>query len=103
MEGRPVSDGAWHTVWAERHGHNLLVGVDDGDGWRRNESLATLEVGEKAEGRNATPPAPLHVDKHDGVTLGGLPEFVGVSLIAVRDDLKDSECRCGVTVSFAAS
>ncbi|XP_063588683.1 neural-cadherin-like [Penaeus indicus] len=98
VEGRPVGDGAWHTVRAERHGHNLLVSVDDGDGWRRNESLVTLEEGEKAEGRNATPPAPLHVDKHDGVTLGGLPEFVGVSLIAVRDDLKDT-CLDDVRVS----
>ncbi|ROT84263.1 Cj-cadherin [Penaeus vannamei] len=98
VEGRPVGDGAWHTVRAERHGHNLLVSVDDGDGWRRNESLVTLEEGEKAEGRNSTPPAPLHVDKHDGVTLGGLPEFVGVSLIAVREDLKDT-CLDDVRVS----
>ncbi|XP_037789373.1 putative neural-cadherin 2 [Penaeus monodon] len=89
VEGRPVSDGAWHTVWAERHGHNLLVGVDDGDGWRRNESLPLLEG--VAEGGGAWgPPPPLHVDKNEGITVGGRPEFAGVNLVTVRDDLQDA-------------
>ncbi|MPC33527.1 Neural-cadherin [Portunus trituberculatus] len=42
VEGRPVGDGAWHTIKAEHHGHYLVVAVDDGDGWRRNESVGRL-------------------------------------------------------------
>ncbi|XP_063874461.1 putative neural-cadherin 2 isoform X1 [Scylla paramamosain] len=85
VERRPLGDGSWHTVAAERHGHNLLVSVDDGDGWRRNETLASLTVpGVKG------PPLPLAVDKHDGVTVGGLPEFTGVDLVTVHDDLQDT-------------
>lgn len=42
VEGRPVGDGAWHTIRAEHRSHNLVVAVDDGDGWRRNESLQVL-------------------------------------------------------------
>ncbi|ROT70199.1 Cj-cadherin, partial [Penaeus vannamei] len=87
MHGRPVSDGSWHTVWAERHGHNLVVGVDDGDGWRWNESLPALEGVD--EGGGWSPPPPLHVDKNEGITVGGRPEFAGVNLVTVRDDLKE--------------
>nr|XP_027236123.1 putative neural-cadherin 2 [Penaeus vannamei] len=91
--GTPLGDGAWHTLRAERHGHNLVVSVDDGDAWRRNESLVSLGkdaakgVSEQAKGE---PPAPLVVDKHDGVTLGGLPEFMGVNLVSVHEDLQDA-------------
>ncbi|XP_042888100.1 putative neural-cadherin 2 [Penaeus japonicus] len=87
VEGRPLSDGSWHTVRAERHGHNLVVSVDDGDGWRRNESLPVLEGVGRGGGRG--PPPPLHVDKNEGITVGGKPEFAGVSLVTVRDDLKE--------------
>lgn len=95
VEARPLGDGAWHTLRAERHGHNIVVSVDDGDAWRRNESLVSLGkdaakgVSEQAKGE---PPAPLVVDKHDGVTLGGLPEFMGVNLVSVHEDLQDSKC-----------
>ena len=87
VQRRPLGDGVWHTVAAERHGHNLLVSVDEGDGWRVNETLASLT----AHG-GLGPPPPLSVDKHDGVTVGGLPEFMGVNLVTVHDDLQDSEC-----------
>lgn len=87
VERHPLGDGAWHTIAAERHGHNLLVSVDDGDGWRLNETLASL-----AATSRLGPPPPLRVDKHDGVTVGGLPEFVGVDLVTVHNDLQDSEC-----------
>ncbi|XP_069159473.1 uncharacterized protein [Procambarus clarkii] len=89
VEGRPVGDGAWHTIVAERHGHNLAVSVDDGDGWRRNESLVSLLQGPGARGVRVSP-GPLEVDKHDGVTVGGMPEFAGVSLVTVHEDLSDS-------------
>ena len=42
VEGRPVGDGTWHTIKAEHHSHYLAVAVDDGDGWRRNESVGRL-------------------------------------------------------------
>ncbi|KAG7168189.1 neural-cadherin 2-like 6, partial [Homarus americanus] len=85
VEGRPLGDGSWHTVRAERHGDNLVVSVDDGDGWRRNESLASFLVVRERRGHGREAPTPLNVDKHDGVTVGGLPEFV-----ACVDDLRVS-------------
>ncbi|XP_071534252.1 neural-cadherin-like [Panulirus ornatus] len=94
VEGRPLGDGEWHTVRAERHGHNLVVSVDDGDAPRRNVSLASLMVPSGGDDDDADdtskPPAPLDVDKHDAVTVGGVPEFAGVSLLSVHDDLRDS-------------
>lgn len=96
VEGRPLGDGAWHTVWAERHGHNLVVGVDDGDAGNGNASIhpafLALPDGDEGGGALPPPPAPLLVDKHDGVTVGGIPEFVGVNLVTVHDDLSDSKC-----------
>ncbi|XP_069937245.1 neural-cadherin-like, partial [Cherax quadricarinatus] len=89
VEGYLLGDGAWHTVTAERHGHSLVVIVDDGDDFRRQERLAWLAA--PGEGEYATgPPMSLEVDKHNGVTVGGLPEFVGGSLIKVHDDLHDT-------------
>ncbi|XP_042876208.1 putative neural-cadherin 2, partial [Penaeus japonicus] len=73
VEGRPVDDGAWHTVRAERHGHNLLVSVDDGDGWRRNESLVTLEEG--AVGRGWDPPVTSPSADGEDVTVGAAAEM----------------------------
>lgn len=61
------------------------MSVDDGDGWRLNETLASLTASSRLG-----PPSPLRVDKHDGVTVGGLPEFVGVDLVTVHDDLQDT-------------
>ncbi|MPC21297.1 Neural-cadherin [Portunus trituberculatus] len=85
VEGRPLGDGLWHTIRAERSGHNLVLSVDDGDGWRRNESLVSF----LSDPITVTRPAPLLVDKHDGVSVGGIPEFSGVTLITVHDDLHD--------------
>ncbi|XP_050716089.1 putative neural-cadherin 2 isoform X2 [Eriocheir sinensis] len=85
VERRPLGDGAWHTIAAERHGDNLLVSVDDGNGWHLNETLASL-----AAPNGSVPPPPLIVDKHDGVTVGGLPEFRGVDLVTVQNDLQDT-------------
>ncbi|XP_037788849.1 neural-cadherin-like isoform X2 [Penaeus monodon] len=72
VEGRPIDDGAWHTVRAERHGHNLLVSVDDGDGWRRNESLVTLEEG--AVGRGWDPPVTSPSTDREDITVGAAAE-----------------------------
>ncbi|KAK4315389.1 hypothetical protein Pmani_013307 [Petrolisthes manimaculis] len=88
VEGRGVSDGEWHVVFAERHGDNLIVYVDDGDGWRRNESLASLEWEEDGDGPVTLPP-PLLVDKHEGVTVGGRPDLAGTKLLGVEEDLID--------------
>ncbi|KAK8374085.1 hypothetical protein O3P69_014994 [Scylla paramamosain] len=85
VERRPLGDGTWHTVVAERHGHNLRLSVDDGDGWSLSETLASVDTPAGEE-----PPPSLMVDKHDGVTVGGLPEFVGVNLVTVHDDLQDT-------------
>ena len=97
-----MGDGAWHTVFGERHGDNLLVGVDDGDGWRRNESLPLLQAWSgRGHGRleggsdsspQFSPPVALLVDKHEGVTVGGLPRLVGVKVVSVAEDLTDGEC-----------
>nr|XP_027225657.1 uncharacterized protein LOC113817760 [Penaeus vannamei] len=88
VDGRPLGDGEWHTVSAERHAHNLLVGVDDGDAWRSNASLITLEEAEGGPGRRR-PPA-LDVDKQEGVVVGGLPVFEEAGLVSVRADLREA-------------
>lgn len=87
VERRPLGDGAWHIIAAERHGDNLVVSVDDGNGWHLNETLASLAAPD-----GVVPPPSLRVDKHDGVTVGGLPEFRGMDLVTVHNDLQDSEC-----------
>ncbi|XP_069982972.1 putative neural-cadherin 2 isoform X4 [Penaeus vannamei] len=88
VDGRPLGDGEWHTVSAERHAHNLLVGVDDGDAWRSNASLLSLEEAEGGPGRRR-PPA-LDVDKQEGVVVGGLPVFEEAGLVSVRADLREA-------------
>ncbi|XP_069945615.1 putative neural-cadherin 2 isoform X3 [Cherax quadricarinatus] len=94
VEGRPLADGNWHTIIAERYGYNLVISVDDGDGWsRRNESLpqlTLLTLGHKEGDGQETWPGTLQIDKHDAVTVGGVPEFVGVRLIAVHHDLNQT-------------
>lgn len=94
VEGFPLGDGTWHTVRLERHGHNLLVAVDDGDGWRRNESLASFltsaHAGDMRPLLEGTP-MPIMVDKQDCCVVGGQPEFEGEVLVAVNDDLRESE------------
>ncbi|XP_045132549.1 putative neural-cadherin 2 [Portunus trituberculatus] len=98
VEGRSVGDGAWHTVFGERHGVNLLVGVDDGDGWRRNDSLVSLQEWHgrgrgRGDGRGDAlpfpPPVPILVDKHEGVTVGGRPKSEGGEVVDVTEDLAD--------------
>ncbi|XP_071534107.1 uncharacterized protein [Panulirus ornatus] len=86
VEGRPLGDGAWHTVRAERHGGSLVVSVDDGDDWRRNESLATPAD----EGMVVEPPANLGLHQSEGATVGGLPEFEDARLVGVHNDLNNS-------------
>ncbi|XP_045131274.1 putative neural-cadherin 2 isoform X2 [Portunus trituberculatus] len=101
LESFPLGDGQWHTLHVGRHGHNLGIGVDECDGWKQNDTLpslsSTTDHGEM-HGFMVAPPAPLLVDKKDGVFLGGIPEFVSLSLVAVHDDLTDS-CLDDVRVS----
>ncbi|XP_069955275.1 putative neural-cadherin 2 [Cherax quadricarinatus] len=100
VEGHPLHDGVWHLVRGGRHGHNLVISVDDGDLWSRNESLVTFDLVRDARERPGqgpgvrspppgNPPRPLIVDRNDGVNVGGVPEFVGTTLVAVHDDLHD--------------
>ncbi|ROT64422.1 putative neural-cadherin [Penaeus vannamei] len=95
VEGFPLGDGTWHTVRLERHGHNLLVAVDDGDGWRRNESLASFltsaHAGDMRPLLQGTP-MPILVDKQNCCVVGGDPELEGEALVAVHGDLRESEC-----------
>lgn len=87
VERHPLGDGEWHTIRAERHGHNLRLSVDDGDGWRCNETLPSL-----AAPGGLGPPRPLKVDKQGGVTVGGVPSFMGVDMVTVHQDLHDGAC-----------
>ncbi|XP_042879004.1 neural-cadherin-like, partial [Penaeus japonicus] len=90
VEGRPLGDGEWHTVSAERHAHNLLVGVDDNDAWRSNASLLTLQEEEGVGGPGSRRPPALDVDKQEGVAVGGLPVFEEAGLVSVHADLRDA-------------
>lgn len=104
VEGYPLGDGAWHTVGAERHGHSLVVTVDDGDGWRRNESLVSLEALEGVAG----PPPALEVDAGQGAAVGVWQEAAAETTQAdLQDDLNKREsCQAlcaNVFMSFGLS
>ncbi|XP_045130739.1 neural-cadherin-like isoform X2 [Portunus trituberculatus] len=102
VEGRGVGDGLWHTISGEQHGDNLVASVDDGDGWRRNESLATLPLGEARRGLSeairVTSPKMLLMNRLEGVTVGGVPRLIGGKLAAVNEDLTGA-CIADVRVS----
>ncbi|XP_069191341.1 LOW QUALITY PROTEIN: putative neural-cadherin 2 [Procambarus clarkii] len=76
-----LNDGKWHDVMASRYGGWMELLVDEGDGPLYNTT--------------PTPPSllgwmlPLVVDRHEGVHVGGSPEYVGVSLHAVHNDYRD--------------
>lgn len=91
LESFPLGDGQWHTLHVGRHGHNLAIGVDECDGWKQNETLPSLHTGSNHQDHPMPRPTPLRVDRKDGVLLGGIPEFVSFSLVAVHDDLTDSK------------
>ena len=94
LESFPLEDGQWHTLQVGRYGHNLAIGVDECDGWKQNDTLASLHTDTnhgELQDFFLPPPTPLRVDKKDGVLLGGIPEFVSLSLVAVHDDLSDSK------------
>ncbi|CAL4184112.1 unnamed protein product, partial [Meganyctiphanes norvegica] len=88
IDGRPVNDGHWHVLRAERHGHNLVLSLDDGDGWRHNESLADHYTSDHDDSVGA--PITVFVDKQDGLTVGGEPHFAESKLLTVNNDLTDS-------------
>ncbi|XP_069938293.1 putative neural-cadherin 2 isoform X1 [Cherax quadricarinatus] len=88
LETFPLGDGAWHTVRVGRHGPNLIIGVDDSDGWRQNgswESFHSSTLHGGTQDLASVAPVPLTVDT---VTMGGLPEFVGTTLAKVNHDLQ---------------
>ncbi|XP_042220391.1 putative neural-cadherin 2 [Homarus americanus] len=90
LESFPLGDGSWHTIRVGRHGHNLVISVDDGNGWRQNEtltSLLTTTVHGEMKAVVDNPPRPLTVDTKYGTIVGGIPEFVNRSLLTVHDDL----------------
>ncbi|XP_066968094.1 putative neural-cadherin 2 [Macrobrachium rosenbergii] len=96
VEGRPVGDGQWHSIRAECQGYNMIMSIDDGDGQRENSSLPSL-LRRQAESEQVLiseesriPQLPLEANEGDSITLGGIPEFVGVELMNVYDDLNDT-------------
>lgn len=83
-----VSDGVWHTITASRFGHELVLEIDDGDQTHeRNETLVMLAQQASTMG----PPHKLLVDKQDGISLAGIPQFAGVDVLNVEEDFYDSE------------
>ncbi|XP_068229142.1 putative neural-cadherin 2 [Palaemon carinicauda] len=87
IEGFVIGDNNWHLLRAERYGHNLKISIDDGDGFLQNESFPSL-VTHADEDWVREMPVPLEVNKNDGITIGGMPEYTGTKLIAVHDDLQ---------------
>lgn len=85
VNNRPLDDGSWHVVRAECQSYSLAMSVDDGDGWRRNDSVPEFEKEDV--------PAPMHVGRIESVFVGGMPEFTGVGHVSVQDDLRDGELR----------
>ncbi|XP_066961725.1 neural-cadherin-like [Macrobrachium rosenbergii] len=91
VNGHPVGDGKWHTIRAESHGHNLIAIVDDGDDGRLNYSIPSPVTHIQENSQKVTRrPMTLQIDKHDGVTIGGLPHLEGASLVGVKEDLTET-------------
>ncbi|XP_068229632.1 putative neural-cadherin 2 [Palaemon carinicauda] len=87
IEGFIMGDNNWHLLRAERHGHNLKLAVDDGDGLLQNESFPSL-VTDGAQDWMKEIPVSLEVNRNDGVTIGGVPEYAGTKLLTVHNDLQ---------------
>ena len=87
IEGFLLGDNNWHLLQAERLGHNLRIAVDDGDGILHNESYPSL-VTQVTEEWVKEKPVPLQIDRNDGVTIGGIPEYTGMDILEVHRDLK---------------
>ena len=66
-----------------RHGEWLELLADEGDGPLYNTTVTPSSL----HGWTA----PLLVDRHEGVHVGGSPEYVGVSLHAVHSDFRDGK------------
>ena len=83
-----MSDGIWHVVKLNRHGYNFILEIDDGDLYRRNESLhfENLKPNETPE------PLSFNIDPVDGVTVGGTTKDIEDNTSFVSNVLKDSEC-----------
>ncbi|XP_076032740.1 neural-cadherin-like isoform X2 [Oratosquilla oratoria] len=95
LTSRPVNDGVWHYLRAERYGANLLISMDDGDSWRQNATIYTLVTVKEKLSLRSRKKSPellklLNVDKQEGVHIGGTPEFLGVSVLKVHRDLENS-------------
>nr|XP_053646348.1 neural-cadherin-like [Cherax quadricarinatus] len=76
-----LNDGKWHDVHANRYGEWLELLVDEGDGVLYN----TTSTPSALQGWTRS----LSVDRHEGVHVGGSPEYVGVSLHTVHNDYRD--------------
>lgn len=82
VEDYPLIDGTWHVVVAESHGHNLMITVDDGDDWRQNDSLVTLE----APDGGPVPSVPMELDTSQGAVVGVWQEPIDTSHGEAQDD-----------------
>ncbi|KAK4314245.1 hypothetical protein Pmani_014399 [Petrolisthes manimaculis] len=73
-----VADGQWHSLHAIRYGSASFLMVDDSDDGLYNSSVVL-------EGRQA-----LRMEGQAAVRLGGSPEYKGLSLVKVHNDLRES-------------
>ncbi|KAB7505370.1 Neural-cadherin, partial [Armadillidium nasatum] len=80
----PINDGHWHSVFASRLGHHLILHVDDGENWQYNETLLMEDY--KYTNR---PSINFWVDIREGVSIGGVPEYIKHNISIVYEDLKD--------------
>ncbi|XP_030763859.1 neural-cadherin-like [Sitophilus oryzae] len=71
-----VNDGQWHLVKVTRYGSVGIIKLDDGEGLRYNETFRF--VGHQF----------LHIDKQEGVFVGGKAEFTGVRTFEVLSDFR---------------
>lgn len=81
-----VTDGEWHSVFAARFGHSLVLQLDAGEAWQFNETLPLF--GAK---RNLTEPVNFWVDIREGVLVGGIPEYIKRNVSLVLQDLSDGK------------
>lgn len=82
---KPVTDGAWHSVYAARFGHNFVLQIDDGDNWQYNETLSLFNLQSDSK-----PPFDFWIDVREGMSVGGVPEHIRRNVSLVYHDLTSS-------------
>ncbi|KAK7080329.1 hypothetical protein SK128_017660 [Halocaridina rubra] len=92
-DGYTIADGLWHVLNVERLGPNVVIWVDDGDGWRANDTFLSA-IASTGVGGQQTLAVPKSTTQEEGeecsLIIGGIPDIQDSNVKNIQDDLKDS-------------